>query len=67
MGDFNCSNLELTSLIGGHIKVEGDFNCRENRLTALEGVPKIKGSIYSDFRIQNNFIKSGNGDYNNNY
>lgn len=42
-GDFDCSQNELTSLLGSPIKVAGDFNCSENKLKTLKHSPKEVG------------------------
>jgi hypothetical protein len=44
-GNFNCSNNNLTSLIGSPEQVDKTFNCVNNKLTTLEGLPKYIGGI----------------------
>lgn len=45
-GDFDCSELGLTSLVGSPRKVNGDFDCSCNHLDDLYGSPlKIGGSF----------------------
>lgn len=39
-GDFDCSNVKLTSLKDTPMKVTGDFECRNTLLTSLKGAPK---------------------------
>ena len=39
-GGFDCSSMDLTSLEGAPIKVDGFFDCSENKLISLEGAPK---------------------------
>jgi hypothetical protein len=43
VGDFNCSNNQLTTLEGAPRTVGGDFNCSNNQLTTLEDAPKKVG------------------------
>jgi hypothetical protein len=40
VGDFDCSNNQLTSLKGAPQKVGGYFTCSNNQLTSLEGAPQ---------------------------
>ena len=40
LGNFECSDNELTSLKGAPQKVGGDFMCLRNKLTSLEGSPR---------------------------
>jgi len=40
-GDFDCSEMELTSLEGCYKEIKGDFYCYNNILTSLEGAPRI--------------------------
>ena len=50
IGDFNCSNLELTSLEGAPQKVSGTFSCNGNNLISLEGAPKeVGGDFYCSY------------------
>jgi hypothetical protein len=39
VGDFSCSNKQLTSLTGAPKEVTGDFYCSGNELTSLTGAP----------------------------
>ena len=50
-GSFNCSNNNLTSLVGSPHTVSGNFNCSDNNLTSLEGSPHT---------VSGNFDCSGN-------
>ena len=44
IGDFNCSNLELTTLEGLQLKqIRGSFICQNNHLTSLKGAPELIG------------------------
>ena len=45
-GDFNCSNLELTSLEGAPQKVGRHFGCYSNQLTSLKGAPQTVGKNF---------------------
>ena len=49
-GDFDCSNLSLTSLEGAPTEVEGNFYCYDNQLTSLEGAPQIVGGDFYCFK-----------------
>ena len=51
-GDFNCSELGLTSLKGAPIEVGGSFTCSWNNLTSLEGAPKTVGEDFWCFKNQ---------------
>ena len=46
-GNFDCSDLGLTSLKGAPQKVGGNFKCYKNQLTSLEGAPQIVGGIFN--------------------
>ena len=47
IGDFDCSNLGLTSLKGAPHTVGGWFDCSHNYLTSLKGAPqKVGGGFY---------------------
>ena len=47
VGDFNCSDSQLTTLEGTPKEVGRNFYCRRNKLTTLEGAPKeVSGSFY---------------------
>ncbi|MCQ2562531.1 MAG: hypothetical protein MJ158_02875 [Alphaproteobacteria bacterium] len=47
LGDFDCSECELTSLKGAPKAVHGNFRCDYNHLKNFVGAPKIvKGRIY---------------------
>ena len=50
-GSFNCSNNNLTSLVGSPHTVSGNFNCSDNNLTSLVGSPHT---------VSGNFDCSGN-------
>ena len=45
-GTFYCSNIGLTTLIGGPQKIKGSFNASFNKLTSLEGGPIKVGGNY---------------------
>ena len=48
-GDFDCSELELTSLKGAPFLVYGDFDCSNNKLTSIKDAPKkIGGNFYAN-------------------
>jgi hypothetical protein len=57
-GNFSCSGLGLTSLIGAPEEIGKSFNCSKNNLTSLEGAPKEVG--YS-FNCSKNFLESLEG------
>ena len=57
-GDFSANNLELTSLKGGPIKVEGKMSVVHNKLTSLKYSPTYIGKAY-DF--SGNLIESLQG------
>ncbi|EKM7654149.1 hypothetical protein PVE54_001075 [Salmonella enterica] len=40
-GDFDCSDLDLTSLKGSPREVYGDFNCSSNKLQSLKYCPSV--------------------------
>jgi len=44
-GDFNCDEINLTTLEGGPKEVKGNFNCDFNKLTNLKYLPLIGESI----------------------
>ena len=46
-GDFDCSDLGLTSLKGAPQEVGGNFDCSYNQLTSLEGAPQEVGGDFS--------------------
>lgn len=46
IGDFDCSDNQLTSLFGAPKIVEVDFNCSYNQLTNLEGSPEVVKGLY---------------------
>lgn len=47
LGDFDCSECELTSLKGAPKEVHGNFRCAHNHLKNFVGAPKIvKGDIF---------------------
>lgn len=54
-GDFDCSNISLTTLRGCPSYVGGDFNCADNQLNSLEGGPKDVGGSFS---CEGNHIES---------
>ena len=57
-GDFDCSDLGLTSLKGSPSLVDGDFDCSNNKLTSLKDAPmKVGGNFYSS----NNPLTSSKG------
>ena len=46
-GNFDCSDMGLTSLKGAPQKVGGDFKCSYNKLSSLEGAPhEVGGGFY---------------------
>ena len=45
-GDFDCSDLGLTSLKGAPQEVGGYFDCSYNQLTSLEGAPQEVGGDF---------------------
>ena len=57
-GDFNCSELGLTSLKGAPLTVGEKFICFSNNLTSLEGAPKTVGG---DFDCYDNKLTSLKG------
>lgn len=57
-GNFNCCDLELSSLKGSPREVYGDFNCSFNKLKSLEHCPLI---IQGDFYCNCNLLKSLKG------
>ena len=57
-GDFDCSDLGLTSLKGAPQEVGGYFDCSYNQLTSLEGAPQEVGG---DFRCYYNHLISLEG------
>ena len=46
-GEFYCSNLELTSLLGCPKIVKVRFDCSHNNLTSLKGCPKYVGGNFN--------------------
>ena len=46
-GDFDCTNLNLTTLVGCPESVGGHFNCGNNKLTTLFGCPVSVGGDFS--------------------
>ena len=49
-GNFKCSGNQLTSLKGAPLTVSEWFDCRNNPiLHSLDGIGKVKGTIYKDF------------------
>lgn len=46
-GDFDCSEMNLTSLKGAPTEVAGSFSCRGNHLTSLEGAPRKVGKSFN--------------------
>lgn len=57
-GFFNCSNNNLTSLVGSPSLVHGSFYCANNQLTTLEGAPK---DVEGFFQCSNNQLTSLKG------
>ena len=46
-GDFNCSNNQLTTLVGSPTSVGGHFDCANNKLITLVGSPaSVDGGFY---------------------
>ena len=45
-GDFDCSDINLTSLEGAPQSVGGNFQCAYNNLTSLEGAPQSVGGNF---------------------
>lgn len=37
-GEFDLAEIQITSLLGGPLFVNGDYNCSETDITSLEGV-----------------------------
>lgn len=58
LGDFDCSDLGLTSLKGAPTKVGRDFNCSSNNLISLEGAPQ---TVRGDFLCYKNQLTSLEG------
>jgi len=58
LGDFSCSDNQLTSLEGAPSSVGGDFSCTNNKLVTLEDAPT---SVDGDFSCWNNKITSLEG------
>ena len=57
-GNFDCSDLGLTSLKGAPLLVYGDFDCSKNKLTSLKDAPmEVGGNFYSS----NNLLTSSKG------
>ena len=57
-GNFDCSELGLTSLKGAPLLVYGDFDCSKNKLTSLKDAPmEVGGNFYSS----NNLLTSSKG------
>ena len=57
-GNFDCSELGLTSLKGAPLLVYGDFDCSKNKLTSLKDAPmEVGGNFYSS----NNPLTSSKG------
>ena len=50
-GDFDCSNMQLTSLEGAPNQVVGYFNCSNNQLSTLEYSPMKVGGNFNCRRI----------------
>jgi len=46
-GNFDCSNMQLTTLKGAPQYVRGSFKCHNNQLTTLEGAPQYVGFSFS--------------------
>ena len=46
-GNFDCSNISITSLEGCPEKVGGSFYCSYTSITSLEGCPRIVGGSFS--------------------
>ena len=46
-GNFDCSDIQLTSLEGAPQEVGGDFYCSNNRLTSLKGAPQKVGGAFT--------------------
>jgi 2'-5' RNA ligase len=46
VGNFHCSNNQLTSLVGAPREVGGNFYCDENKLTSLKGSPEKVGKNF---------------------
>ena len=51
-GDFDCSNLSLTSLEGAPTEVEGNFYCYYNLITSLKGAPIKVGKKFYCYRCE---------------
>ena len=47
IGNFDCSNLGLTSLEGAPREVEGDFDCYRNNFASLKGAPQKVGGRFN--------------------
>ena len=56
-GDFDCSYINLTSLIGAPQKVGKGFYCYENQLTSLEGAPQEVGQSFYCYENQLTSLK----------
>ena len=57
-GNFDCSELGLTSLKGAPLLIGGDFDCSKNKLTSLKDAPmEVGGNFYSS----NNPLTSSKG------
>lgn len=64
-GDFDCSNLNLTTLEGVPSSITGKFNCKSNNLMSLEFAPLECGELeISDNPIENLLpLNTGKRDY----
>ena len=56
-GDFDCSDLGLTSLKGAPQEVGGNFDCSFNQLTSLEGAPQIVDGYFNCIKNQLTSLK----------
>jgi len=54
-GDFDCSEMELTSLEGCYEEINGTFECYGNKLTSLVGAPRI---VHGYMEISSNKLTS---------
>lgn len=56
-GDFDCSNMQLTSLKGSPKAVDGYFDCENNQLSTLEASPIEVGGNFNCRRNQLTSLK----------
>ncbi len=62
-GYFNCTDNELTSLVGSPNYVGDSFYCYNNQLTSIEGSPEHVGGSFSCSFNKLTSLEGYNGDY----